>query len=96
MLDVFICCSQEDISIAEAVCHKFEESGIRCWYAQRDVKRDQDRASATIAAIEEVKVMVLVFTEFSNSSEQVCRDVDTAVDSGKTIIPFKCTEINPT
>lgn len=40
--------------------------------------------------------MVLVFSDYSNTSRQVYREVDTAVSLGKPIIPFKCSDTMPT
>ena len=95
MHDVFISYSHKDVQIADAICHKFEEAGIRCWYAPRNIRPGDEWASAIIKALEECKAMILVFTDASNLSVQVHREVDAAVGSGKTIIPFKCSETEP-
>ena len=95
MHDVFISYSHKDARIADAICHKFEEEDIRCWYAPRNIEPGVEWADAIINALESCTVMVLVFTESSNESVQVRREVDTAVSFGKTIIPFKCTDSNP-
>ena len=96
MHDIFISYSHKDAHIADAICHKFEEAGIRCWYAPRNIKPGDEWADAIIKALEQCKAMVLVFTEASNLSTQVRREVDSAVSFGKTIIPFKCTNTEPT
>lgn len=95
MHDVFISYSHKDVNIADAVCHRFEEAGIRCWYAPRNIKPGDEWADAIIEALEKSKVMLLIFTDDSNVSVQVHREVDAAVSSGITIIPFKCSDALP-
>ncbi len=96
MHDVFISYSHKDAQVADAICHHLEEAGIRCWYAPRNIGPGAEWADAIIEALEECSIVVLVFTDFSNASRQVQREVDTAVTLGKTIIPFKCTQTDPT
>ncbi|MBR3182212.1 MAG: toll/interleukin-1 receptor domain-containing protein [Eggerthellaceae bacterium] len=96
MHDVFISYSHEDVQVADAVCHKLESEGIRCWYAPRNIAPGATWADAIIEAIEGCEVMVLVFTDYSNASNQVHRELDTAVSLGKAIIPFRSTDTLPT
>lgn len=96
MHDVFISYSHEDVQVADAVCHKLESEGIRCWYAPRNIAPGATWADAIISAIEGCEVMVLVFTDYSNASKQVYRELDTAVSLGKVIIPFRSTDTLPT
>ena len=93
--DVFISYSHRDAQIADAVCHRFEEAGIRCWYAPRNIQPGDEWADAIINALEGSRIMILIFTDYSNSSIQVRREVDTAVSFGKAIIPFKCSDVMP-
>lgn len=93
--DVFISYSHKDVAIADAVCHRIEAEGIRCWYAPRNIKPGQEWAGAIVEAIEHASVMILIFTDYSNTSAQVHREVDSAVSSGVRIIPFKCTTTIP-
>ena len=96
MHDVFISYSHKDAQVADAICHHMEEAGIRCWYAPRNIGPGAEWADAIIEALEECSIVVLVFTDYSNASRQVQREVDTAVTLGKTIIPFKRTQADPT
>lgn len=96
MHDVFISYSHKDAQVADAICHNLEEAGIRCWYAPRNIGPGAEWADAIIEALEACSIVVLVFTDFSNASRQVQREVDTAVTLGKTIIPFKRTQTDPT
>ena len=94
--DVFISYSHKDKVVADAICARLEQDGARCWYAPRDITPGADWAGAIIEAINNTKIMVLVFTDFSNSSQQVMREISNAVSSGVTIVPFKLTESLPT
>lgn len=93
--DVFISYSHKDKAVADAICAKLEEDGIRCWYAPRDIVPGADWAASIIDAIKSVKVMVLIFTDYSNASKQVLREVNNAVSNGVVIVPFKLTETLP-
>ncbi len=93
--DIFISYSSKDKITADAICSRFEESGVRCWYAPRDIQPGDEWASSIIGAIKKSKIMVLIFTDFSNSSPQVLREVGYAADSGVVIIPFKMTANDP-
>lgn len=94
--DVFISYSHKDKAVADAICAKLESEGARCWYAPRDIVPGANWAGAIIDAIREAKMMVLVFTDFSNVSGQVLREVSNAVSANVTIIPFKLTSALPT
>lgn len=93
--DVFISYSSKDKVVADAICAYLEEKKIRCWYAERDIPAGADWAESIIEALGNAKVFVLVFTDFSNSSKQVLREVNNAVSNGLPIIPFRLTSNEP-
>ena len=80
MHDVFISHSSIDANIANAVCHKMEENGIRCWIAPRDVNPGDDWASSITNAIKSSKVFVLIFSDNSNNSGQVSKELTLAIN----------------
>jgi len=94
--DVFISYSHKDKAVADAICARLEQGGARCWYAPRDIVPGADWAASIIEAIRTTKVMVLVFTDYANASQQVMREVSNAVSNSVTIVPFKLTESLPT
>jgi hypothetical protein len=94
--DVFISYSHKDKSVADAICSRLERGRIRCWYAPRDIPSGADWASSIVDAINSTKVMVLVFSDHSNSSDQVLREVSLAVKNKTAIVPFKITDSLPT
>ncbi len=94
--DVFISYSHVDFDTTVAVCEKLESEGIECWYAPRDIGPGEEWASAIMEALHNCRIMILVFTDASNASVQVLREVNNAISDGKTVIPFKLTENEPT
>ena len=94
--DVFISYSHTDAETTAAIAERLERDGISCWYAPRDIGPGDEWASAIMKALNACRIMVLVFSDASNASVQVLREVNNAVSAGKTIIPFKITENGPT
>jgi hypothetical protein len=93
--DVFICYSSRDKAIADAACAALESRKIRCWIAPRDVPPGQPWAGALVRAIDESRILVLVFSSESNSSPQVIREVERAADRGLPIIPLRVEDAQP-
>ncbi len=91
--DVFISHSTIDKVVANAACAALENGGIRCWVAPRDVLPGRSFAGEITRAIQESKIMVLIFSAHSNNSEQVLREVQLAVSSHLHIIQFRIDEV---
>ena len=87
--DVFLSHSHVDKVFADAICHKLEANAIRCWVAPRDIRPSEDWAEAIINALDTAKVLVLVFSASSNSSPQVRREVERAVNKGLHVLPLR-------
>jgi hypothetical protein len=86
---VFICYSHPDVGYADSVCVALEVSGIRCWMAPRDISPSKDWAEEIVDAIGSAAIMVLVFSSHSNSSPQVRREVERAVNKNVPILPLR-------
>jgi hypothetical protein len=93
--DVFISYSHQDKVVADAVCHRMEEAGIRCWIAPRDIAPGADWSASIVAAIERARVMVLVFSAHANDSQQIKREVERAVHKGVAVIPLRINDVMP-
>ena len=91
--DVFISHSAQDKAVAEAICASLERAAIPCWVAPRDVRPGRSFPGEITRAIQQCKVMVLVFSRHSNSSEQVLREVQLAVDSHLPIVRFRIEDV---
>lgn len=87
--DVFISYSSKDSATANSVCDFMESRGIKCWIAPRNIMPGVEYSTAIIDAMNQCLVFILVFTESSNRSQQVVREVERAVSKGLHIIPFR-------
>ena len=93
--DVFISHSAKDKVTADAVCAMLESEGMRCWIAPRDVLPSMEWGEAIIDAIEECRIMVLVFTANANASPQIRREIERAVNRGVAILPVRMEDVLP-
>ena len=91
--DVFISHSAQDRSVAEKICTALEQDGVPCWVAPRDVRPGKSFPGEITRAIQQTKVMLLIFSRHSNSSEQVLREVQLAVDCKVPIIRLRLEDI---
>lgn len=91
--DVFISHSAQDKNVAETICGALEEAAIRCWVAPRDVRPGKSFPGEITRAIQQSKVMLLIFSKRSNSSEQVLREVQLAVDCHLPIVRLRIEDI---
>lgn len=88
-LDVFLSHSNVDKVFADAICHRLEAADIRCWVAPRDIRPSEDWAEAIINAMDQAKMLVLIFSASANNSPQVRREVERAVNKGLIVLPFR-------
>ena len=93
--DVFISYASQDKPVADAVCAKLEERGIRCWIAPRDVIPGQNWAQAIVQAIDAASIMVLVFSNHANTSKQIGNEVNLAVQKGVALLPLRIEDVLP-
>ena len=90
---VFICYAHPDAGYADSICQTLEATGIRCWMAPRDISPSKDWAEEIIDAISAAAIMVFVFSSHSNSSPQVRREVERAVNKGVRILPLRVEDV---
>src|SRR2546421_2707460 len=91
--DVFISHSAQDKKVSETICAALEQSGIQCWVAPRDVRPGKSFPGEITRAIQQSKVMLLIFSRHSNISEQVLREVQLAVDSHLPIVRLRIEDV---
>jgi hypothetical protein len=94
--DTFISYSSKDKPAADAACAVLEQTGIRCWIAPRDIRPGGEYGGAIIEAIDQCRVMVLIFSSSANNSRQIHREIERAVSKGVPIIPVRIEEAVPT
>src|SRR5881394_2062649 len=93
--DVFISHSSSNRTIANAVCAALEGATIRCWIAPRDVLPGRSYSGEITRAIQQSRAFVLIFSEHSNNSEQVLREVQLAANSRLHIVQFRIDPVTP-
>ena len=93
--DVFISYSSKDKPAADAACAVLESKGIRCWIAPRDIIPGADWGESIIDALNQSRAFVLVFSSNANSSPQIKREVERAVNQGLPVIPLRIEDVAP-
>jgi TIR domain len=93
--DVFISYSSKDKEIADAACAALEMAGIRCWIAPRDIVPGREWGAAIVEAIDNSRLMVLIFSSGANQSRQIYREVERAVSKGIPILPMRIEDVPP-
>lgn len=93
--EVFICHSAKDRLVAKAVCNRLEASSIRCWVAPRDINPGRDWGEAIIEALDNCKIVVLIFSSEADQSDQVKREIERAGSRGLALLTFRIEDIKP-
>ena len=94
--DVFISYSSADKPTADAACATLESKGLRCWIAPRDILPGEEWGGAIVRAIANARALVLVFSSRANTSKQIVREVERAVNHGIPVIPLRIENVMPT
>ena len=87
--DLFISHAAKDKTIADAVCAKLEQAGIRCWIAPRDVHPGRPYSGQITRAIKESGAFLLILSGAANLSEHILREVELAANSRLSILQFR-------
>ncbi len=91
---VFISFATPNQGVAHEICDALEAEGIPCWVCWR-IPSGHDYPLELARAIKRCRVFVLVFSRASDASKEVAKEVMIAMDSEKTIIPFRIEPANP-
>jgi hypothetical protein len=94
--DAFISYSSKDKAIADAACAALEAGGIRCWIAPRDIIPGSDWSASIVEALDQCRVMVLIFSADANESPQIRNEIARAVQRGVPVLPVRIENITPT
>ncbi|MBQ2676847.1 MAG: toll/interleukin-1 receptor domain-containing protein [Clostridia bacterium] len=92
MKEVFISYSTVDAANAETVRNVLEKNGLSCWMAPRDIPGGSNYTREIPIAIRNCKVFVLILSKNAQSSQWVLKELDSAVNCGKVILPFMLEE----
>lgn len=88
MHDVFISYKSEEYDEALWIRDTLEAQGITCWMAPASIPGGSDYAREIPVAIKACKVFVLLLSARSQASRWVKRELDTALNEEKTVLPF--------
>jgi formylglycine-generating enzyme required for sulfatase activity len=99
---VFISYASEDVSsttsdrqVADQICTALESQGIGCWIAHRDILPGDDWMDAIIDAVDQTKIIVLVFSANTEKSQWVKDEIKLALEEKRRIIPFRIQDVYP-
>lgn len=92
MHDIFISYSTKDQFQADTLRDILEKNGIVCWMAPRDIPGGSNYTKEIPSAIRGCQVFVLILSQHSQNSQWVLRELDSAVNCGKVILPFMLEE----
>ena len=91
--DVFISYSSIDEDIAREVLEHLEEIGLKCWIAFRDISPGSNWASQIPTAIKESSNLLVIFSDSSNKSSEVEREIRIADKNNTNIVPFRIEDV---
>jgi hypothetical protein len=92
---VFISHSHDDKGAADLILRALEKRGVKCWIAPRDVTAGGSYAESILNAIQTASCFVLIYSNNSNLSPHVIREVERALNFGVNIIPVRFDQSTP-
>src|SRR5580700_3068875 len=92
---VFVSHSSKDHEIATRLCKAVERQNIDCWISSRDVAPGQNFQVAIVRAISAARVMVLVFSQNANNSEEIKKEIALAGQHRLVVIPVRVEDVLP-
>lgn len=93
--EVFISYSSKNAEYANAVHEKLDENGIKCWLDVNNIRTATNFAQEIIDGLNQAKVVVLIYSKDSDDSKYVYREIETAFEANKHIVPLKIDESFP-
>lgn len=87
--DVFLSFSSKDEAFVRKILKKFEDDGLRCFVAFRDIHIGENYASTVPAAIKHSKTLMLLCSNAALESPNVMSECRIAFDKRIPILPFK-------
>ncbi len=87
--DCFISYARKDYAVADYVVDLLEKVKINCWIDRNNAIAGFDYAASIVKAIRDSRVIILIISQTSGESQNVIRELNTAADLNKTIIPIK-------
>ncbi len=92
MYDVFISYSRKDTQVIDRIEKEFQKYGIKMFIDRAGIDAGTDWAETIAQALYDSEVILFVWSENSNTSENTANEIALAIDYQKTIVPFKIGE----
>jgi hypothetical protein len=93
--DIFVSFASKDVRVAMTLCGALENRGFSCWISARDIEPGANFQSAIVRALRQAKIMLLVFTANSNTSEEMTKELALASQNKMIVIPLRVEDVTP-
>jgi len=93
--DIFISFASKDVKVALTLCPAIESRGFKCWISARDILAGENFQVAIVKALRRAKVLLLVFTANSNTSEEMTKELALASQQKMMVIPLRVEDVAP-
>lgn len=92
---VFISYSTKNSDVANKICYLLEQNGLPCWIAPRNISSGRVYINEIADAIKSTKIVVLVYSKFSQESKYVNNEIQMAYSHNKPLISFNIDDSEP-
>ncbi|MHA1991243.1 MAG: toll/interleukin-1 receptor domain-containing protein [Candidatus Hodarchaeales archaeon] len=92
---VFLSYATEDKKLAFKTVNALEKENIKCWIAPRDVSGGELFVDSIMEAIFQCELLIVLISKYSNISRFVRREVGTAFENDKILMPIRVENIEP-
>jgi len=86
---VFISFASVDAPLVHRVVASLEQSGVRCWFSERDIEPAASYPAAITGAVKRSGAVLLLLTAAANQSPHVVREVELAFSARRPILPVR-------
>ncbi|MFI4998050.1 MAG: toll/interleukin-1 receptor domain-containing protein [Hyphomicrobiales bacterium] len=93
--DIFVCYSSKDEPQARSLLQHLEAHGFKCWISSRDVRPGHNYQESIVQAIETSSAIVFLFSDFSNKTDEVKKELSLASNFEIPVIPLRLTTTKP-
>ena len=93
--DVFISYASENESVAREIVEGLENKGLICWIASSHITPSHTYTSEIMENLKASKMVLLIFSRFSNHSKMVEREIERAVSLHIPLLPVMTDKTTP-
>jgi formylglycine-generating enzyme required for sulfatase activity len=86
---VFVSFASSDAALAHRAVTSLEQSGLRCWFSDRDIEPANSYPAAITDAVKRSGAVLLLLTQASNQSPHVIREIELAFAARRPILPVR-------